>query len=200
MPHFFVRIFIIDKVMSYVDHREIPSKAYFWGLAFQLGITCWNAGFVLSGAGINQSLDAHKNWGDNENFNNTALSSIAILGLTLGSIFSKPVLQGLGRRFSLLMSNILIVIITIPNAFTLSGYLLGTSRFLLGVVSGLQINGSSMIIGEAVPTEYQSNVGTCINNGIVTGIFITNCFDLLLPYNDAADSKDDNLWRISYSL
>lgn len=52
-----------------------------------------------------------------------------------------------------------------------------------------------------VPTEYQSNVGTCINTGIVMGIFLTNVFNILLPYNDLQASKDDDiLWRISYSL
>ena len=138
----------------YVDHREIPSKGYFWGLAINLGITCWNAGFVLSAAGINQSLDAQEGWGDRENFNNTALSSIAVLGLTLGSMFSKPILQGLGRRKSILLSNVLIVLITIPGWFTINGWVLGSSRFILGFISGLQINGCALIIGESVPTEY----------------------------------------------
>lgn len=115
-------------------------------------------------------------------------------------MFSKPFLQMLGRRLSLILSNLIIVIVTIPFFFVLNFYVLSACRFVLGFMSALQVNGCSAIIGETVPTEYQGTMGTAINTGIVMAIFISNAFNLLLPYNDPTGSKDDFLWRISYSL
>jgi len=124
-------------------------------------------------------------WGDREKFNDALLPAICVAGLMFGAVFSKPFLQGLGRRNSILLSNLIIVIVTIPFFFVLNLYVICICRFILGFVSALQINGSSLIIGESVPGEYQANVGTCINFGIVFGIFITNVFNLIfLPYND----------------
>ena len=48
-------------------------------------------------------------------------------------------------------------------------------------------------------------MGTCINTGLVTGIWITNFFNLSLPYwgegeEAPPEAADTILWRISYSL
>ena len=185
----------------YIEHREIPSKGYFWGKAITIGFTVWTCGFALSGAGVQQSLDAHEDWKEeNVNFNNTELSSICVLGLTLGSVFSKPFTENLGRRATLLLANAVIVVVTIPCMFMLNLYVLSACRFILGFVAALQVNGCSLIVAESIPTRYQNTVGTSINSGIVMGIFVANLFNLLLPYNDPAASKEDKIWRVSFSL
>lgn len=44
-------------------------------------------------------------------------------------------------------------------------------------------------------------IGTSINTGIVSGIFITVTFGLLLPDKDDIKAcMDDKIWRVSYSL
>ena len=123
-----------------------------------------------------------------------------MLGLTLGSVFSKTFTEKLGRRGTLLFANIVITIVTIPCIFMLNLYVLSGCRLILGFAAALQVNGSSLIVAETIPTKYQNTVGTSINSGIVMAIFLANCFNLLLPYNDPAASKDDKLWRVSFSL
>eukprot|EP00353_Schmidingerella_taraikaensis_P016287 CAMPEP_0185609182 /NCGR_PEP_ID=MMETSP0436-20130131/9598_1 /TAXON_ID=626734 ORGANISM="Favella taraikaensis, Strain Fe Narragansett Bay" /NCGR_SAMPLE_ID=MMETSP0436 /ASSEMBLY_ACC=CAM_ASM_000390 /LENGTH=218 /DNA_ID=CAMNT_0028241541 /DNA_START=300 /DNA_END=956 /DNA_ORIENTATION=- len=94
---------------------------------------------------------------------------------------------------------------TIPYFFAYNLYVLASTRFVIGVCSAFIINATSCYIGEAVPSEYQTTIGTTINTGLVSGIFITNGFNLALPYWTAeedppAGAEDSYLWRISFSL
>ena len=135
---------------------------------------------------------------------NTFMSSMAVFGLMIGSIFSKPVLQ-IGLRFTILICNACITAITIPNFFVPvdATYWLTASRFLMGVFAAVIINATATYIGETVPKEYQVSVGTVINTGIVFGLYVTATFDLLLPSDvekELQEMKDDELWRVSYSL
>lgn len=164
----------------YLERREIPPKSYFFLLAFNLAAGCFNAGFVLAGnTNVGGVLAVQLAW-DKKDFYNTEMSAFAVLGLMIGSILSKLVI-GIGRRRSILYANVLITATTIPYFFTSNFGWLCTSRLILGFCSALIINASSAYIGETVPKEYQNGVGTSINTGIVTGIFITNLFGLLLP-------------------
>ena len=165
----------------YVEHKEIPSKLHFWGLATNLAVGCFNAGFVLGGTTVvGDILAVQLDYVDEKAFFNTVISAIAVLGLMMGAIFSKPILQ-LGRRRSILFANVFITLATIPNFWTSNFAVLCTSRFFLGISSAVIINASSCYIGEATPTVYLVTVGTTINTGIVSGIFITYLFGLLLP-------------------
>ena len=170
----------------YIDHPEMPSKGYFAGIGIMVMVGCWNAGFVLAGNGIATTLGAHMKWdGDNwkeSDHKNTILQTVAVLGLTLGSMFSKPILQ-MGRRWSMLLANLIIAIVTIPVFFMDNFVVLNIIRFIFGFCSAVLINSGSNVIGEAVPSEYQATVGCAINTGICSGIFFTNCFNLLLPYS-----------------
>ena len=81
--------------MEYIDHPEVPPKSYFWGLAINLCMGCWNAGFVLGGnSGIADIFAAQYPWTTEDEVadKNTWMSAFGVLGLMLGSIFSKPVL------------------------------------------------------------------------------------------------------------
>ena len=122
----------------------------------------------------------------------------------MGSMFSKPILA-MGRRRTILGCNAVITLMTIPYFFTSSIVLLAITRFIIGCCAALIVNSTSCYVGEAVPTEYQVYVGTCINTGMVTGIWITNCFNLSLPYwgedeQAPPEASDTILWRVSYSL
>lgn len=171
-------------------------------LAVCLCMGCWNAGFALaSNNNVGYIMAAQSEW-DHADKKNTWMSSMAVLGLMIGSIFSKPVLQ-IGLRFTILCCNACIVAITIPNFFVSidAYYWLTTSRFLFGVFSAVIINATATYIGETVPKEHQVSVGTVINTGIVFGLFVTATFDLLLPAKvDYDELIDDELWRFSYSL
>ena len=110
------------------------------------------------------------------------MNTFAVLGLMIGAIFSKPVLQ-IGLRRTILISNAFILAVTIPNFFVdvKAYYWLTTSRFIFGIFAAVIINATATFIGEAVPKDYQMTVGTVINTGIVGGLFVTTAFDLALP-------------------
>ena len=128
------------------------------------------------------------------------MSTFGVLGLAVGSVLSKMVTKH-GRRAAILWCNLAIVIITIPYFFLLSIWMLSITRFCLGVLSAIIINGTSLYIAEGVPANYRTQVGSSVNFGIVFGIWIMGTFGLLLPtLDDPQACMDDNLWRVSYSL
>ena len=101
----------------------------------------------------------------------------------------------------ILASNALIFIVTIPIFFVdvTAFYFLCFTRLFIGVLAAVIINATVAYIGDAVPKDYQSVVGTVINTGIVMGVFVTAAFDLALP-TDLAGKQQDDLWRFSYSI
>ena len=162
------------------------------------------SGFALSGnTDVGTVLTYQLEWGDEGDRYNTVISSMAVLGMTLGSVTSS-LLTDWGRRRAALLANLLVVIVTIPNFFAGSYGLFCALRLVLGYCGAILINSSSLMISEMVPSESQAKASVVINFGIVTGIFVTYCFGLALPNKDENDKcddcMDDYLWRVSYSL
>ena len=122
----------------------------------------------------------------------------------------------MGYRRLLLLCNAIIVVYCIPNIFVSSSALwyLAISRAIYGFVASVMVNATAAMIGDSIPKEYQMTVGSVINTGIVSGLFITACFGLFVPtihfttdltsqkYLDevAAVTEDNLYWRLSYSL
>ena len=138
----------------YIDHPQVLPKSHYFLLTVNLITGCLNAGFVLASPGVNQVLDVQETgWKDDRvDFNNTLIASIVVFGLMVGSIFSKPILA-FGRRRSILLSNLVITLMTIPYFFVDSLWVLASTRFILGVASAVILNASGLIVGEAVPSE-----------------------------------------------
>ena len=103
--------------------------------------------------------------------------------MMLGAMCSKMILV-YGRRKVILIFNILITLITVPYFFSSNYALLCITRTILGFCGSVIVNASATIIGESTPVEYQSVIGTSINTGLVSGIFLTVLLGLLLPNTD----------------
>jgi len=191
--------------MAYVEHKEIPGVAHYFGLALNLAMGCFNCGYALAGMTVvGDILAVQLDYEDKKAYYNTMISALTVLGLTIGAIASKPVVQ-MGRRRSILLANALITLVTIPNFWVNNFAVLCVLRFILGLCSAVIVNATSLYIGEAIPGVYMSTLGTTINTGIVTGIFITYVFGLFLP--DPSKGPEgyqaalvDDLWRVSFSL
>ena len=82
------------------------------------------------------------------------MSSIAVFGLMIGSLFSKPFLK-FGLRRLILASNALIFIVTFPIFFVdvTAFYFLCFTRLFIGVLAAVIINATVAYIGDAVPKE-----------------------------------------------
>ena len=185
----------------YIESAKTPSIGYLLLYATNIGLSVMVAGFVLAGnTDLVDVWAAQNDWGDNKDRNNTAIASSGVLGLTIGSIISKMITD-YGRRRSILLSFAVCSVVTIPYFFTSNFWVLLSTRLIMGFFSAILINACSLYTAETIPSENQSNVGTSINLGIVSGIFFNNLFGLLLPDNDDTDGlKNDNLWIVSYSL
>ena len=71
----------------------------------------------------------------------------------IGSLFSKHILV-IGLRRSILLSNAIITLMTIPFFFCKAVWVLSTARFVIGIGAALIVNATSVYIGEAVPNAY----------------------------------------------
>ena len=168
----------------FIESNQKPSSARMMGIATNVVIGCFNCGFVLAGTlDVIDVWNVQFGWGDKSTRNNTVISTCAVLGLTLGSIFSK-LITNFGRRRAILISNVIITLITIPYFFTKNFWVIASTRFVFGIAAAFIINASSLYISETIPVEFQSKVGISINLGICSGIFITQLFGLLLPTKD----------------
>ena len=103
--------------------------------------------------------------------------------MTIGAICSNLVTEW-GRRRSILLCNVMIAVVTLPNFFIDSYWYFVFERLIMGFAAAISVNATSLYFSESLPTEHQSKVGISINIGIVFGIFATGVFGLLLPAKD----------------
>ena len=82
-------------------------------------------------------LGVQLDWGENAADYNVYISTGAVLGLTIGSIFSKLVTNSLGRRKSMLLMNFIILLVTIPYFWTKSFWMILVTRFILGIAGAV---------------------------------------------------------------
>ena len=186
----------------YLERRRKPSLTQVIGMMFQIMACVMCLGFSLSGnVDVSDVMSVQQEWGDKFDTKNKIISTAPVLGMTIGAIGSNLVTEW-GRRRSLLLCNLVITVVTLPNFFINSYWYFVFARFIMGLASAVSVNGTSLYFSECLPTEHQSKVGISINIGIVFGIFATGVIGLALPPKDDAVQviQDDYLWRISYSL
>ena len=137
----------------YVERRESPSNCWLGLVTTNVALGCMSAGFVLAGnTDLVDIWAAQNKWGDNKDRNNTAISSAAVLGLTIGAMTSKFVTDW-GRRRASLLSNAVITLATLPYFLTSNFWALLITRLIIGIASAYLINAGSLYIAEAVPSE-----------------------------------------------
>ena len=168
----------------FIESREKPSKCHLALIGFNSVLGCFTCGFVQAGDADMVDIWAVKlDWGNDKDFYDTLITSGAVFGLTFGFVGAK-IFTELGRRRAILLSNLVILVMTIPYFFVCNFWVFLFTRFFMGVAAGVTIIACSLYMSETVPSEWQSVVGTSINLGIVTGILIVYAFGLFLPGED----------------
>ncbi len=161
--------------------KGAKSGGHYVFLTFIAFLGTSSAGCTLGGnTGLADVWAVQLNWGENQAFYTTVVSTFGVLGLAIGSILSEMVTKH-GRRAAILWSNLAICVITVPYFFLLNIWVLSITRFCLGVLSAIIINATSLYIAEAVPAKYRTQVGSAVNFGIVFGIWVMGVFGLFLP-------------------
>uniref|UniRef100_A0A1A8FSJ2 Solute carrier family 2 (Facilitated glucose transporter), member 1b n=1 Tax=Nothobranchius korthausae TaxID=1143690 RepID=A0A1A8FSJ2_9TELE len=107
--------------------------------------------------------------------------SIFSIGGIIGSLSVPLFVNRLGRRNSMLTSNILVFIAAALMGFSKlakSWEMLIFGRFVIGLYSGLSTGFVPMYVGEVSPTALRGALGTLHQLGIVVGILIAQVFGL----------------------
>lgn len=107
------------------------------------------------------------------------ITSSAILGLALGSLFSGPIVNK-GRRTTMILGNILIFFAVILQ-MKINVYLISTGKLLQGFGSGMILNAMSIMISETIPSKFLGLFGPLTNFGIVLGLSIYMFLALIIP-------------------
>lgn len=178
------------------------SKEINWGylipLVSALTLGCANVGFVVAGNNsVGGILSAKLDWGDKETPYNTAISSLGVSGLIIGSFAIDLLLRKIGRRKSIMLTSLMCIFAAIPTVF-LSLYSILIGKFIFGLASGGLIVASSIFLNESVPVEYSSTFGFTTNFGVICGIMICLLMGAGLPNptDDPQAAKDDKLWIV----
>ena len=184
----------------YLEREEKASNGYYIVLALNLVVGLWNCGIALAGnSDVADILAVQLNWGDKADFNNTMISAAGVLGLTIGALTSKFVIE-CGRVRAILLANLVITVVTIPYIFAQSLWLFVLTKVIFGIAAAIIVNASSLYIAETTPPQHETVFGVLINCGIVNGILIIYLLGLILPEKTDPEAATDSFWRVSYCL
>jgi len=83
----------------------------------------------------------------------SVLSGTSIIGVALGSLFGGKVINAYGRKYTILVSNICIILLSVLSCISFNFYLIVAIRTIFGVVVGFLLAGAPKIVIETVPAH-----------------------------------------------
>ena len=179
-----------------------PSYAYLIKLALVLSLSSAHFGATLSASGqVGPALEQQiPGWLDNDNSSlyNTAVNSMSIAGVGLGSIIGPNFVNG-GRKRCVQVFNVVgiisCILCIVPNI-----YVLCAGRLLYGFVSGVMVVASPMILSETVPGPVMDKgFGIATNLAINFFVMVSFLLGFLMPEDtDIQGLKDTQIWKFIY--
>ena len=166
-------------------------------MCYALGV--WHTSFALSGNSQTTAIfQAKFGWSEDETIHyNTIISSMAIVGLTLGSFIGGPLIKN-GRRKGAIIANV-VAIVSSGIAMIGTVPFLTTGRFLLGVAAGIYNVIFGKMIVETMPEKSAQKFAMFHNASICFGIVAAFCMGAFLPdQNDKEACEEDEFWRVIF--
>ena len=133
-------------------------------------------------------------WGDNADSNNARVSSVAIIGLIIGS-FAAGFFVKNGRRQCIIYMSILCVVGIVPTLF-LNIWSIMIGKFIYGFSASVIIVASSLYLQETVPAEKSATFDFTTNFGVILGITICLVSGFGLPTSEQGKVDDQVYWRV----
>ena len=132
--------------------------------------------------------------------NNSIITFVEAFGITLGS-FLANVLVAYGRRKTIIVSNIVIIMAT-GMTLVQNLWMIVIGKLIFSIAAGCILIASNVYLNESIPRHLSSLFGNLINFGIITAIFIELTFGLAFPDIDDEPEKAMNtqLWRVAYGF
>jgi len=143
---------------------------------------------------------------DDENFWKGAVTAITSVGAMIGCLFCGPVSQKLGKKLSIHLANVLVVIGCVLPVISINRYLMLAGRFITGLSAGAFSVFVPSFINEIAPIELKGPCGTATAININLGILLAAIMGLPLPevvpgYDPNNDSfVMQQYWRVVITL
>lgn len=144
-----------------------------------------------------------------ENFWKAAVTAISPIGAAIGCLFCGPVSQKLGKKLSIHLANVLLVIGCVLPVTYINRYLMVAGRFIIGLSVGAFSVFVPSFINEITPVELKGPCGTATQLLINLGILLASLMGLPLPEiingNSTYDPNNDSFimqqyWRVIITL
>lgn len=128
------------------------------------------------------------------------LSSVLAIGALIGALFVSPYLLKRGRRFSIIIGNIIGLIgVALMNFLVIQIMILG--RFIIGITIGIFTTCVGIYIKEYVPYDIAGTCGSIYELNYSIGIFLSYVLGLNLPTSEEIkDNPGNNWWRFMLSV
>ncbi|VDM02003.1 unnamed protein product [Schistocephalus solidus] len=125
------------------------------------------------------------------------VSGVFVIAAAIGAFSCGWVADGLGRRNSLMLNNIIGIIgalMCAPCVKTKQPGLLFGGRFLSGLNSGITIGVASLYLTEIAPLNLRGFIGACHQLAVTMGIVISYCATIKQAFNT------DTLWPLAIAI
>ena len=153
---------------------------YLFWLVSALTIIPTHVGFVLtSNTEVGSELAKQFDWKEEATEWNTAISSISIFGLIIGS-FTAIFFVRKGRRNTIIWMSFVGIIGIIPTLF-LNIWLILAGKLIYGFSAGVMIVAASLYLQETVPAVKSATFDFTTNFGVILGITINLVAGFALP-------------------
>ena len=146
---------------------------------------------------------------DGEKFWKPAVTAISPVGAAIGCLFCGPVSQRLGKKLSIHLANVFLIIGCLLPVTYADRYLMLVGRFIFGLSAGAFSVFVPSFINEITPVELKGPCGTATQILINLGILLADLMGLPLPEiingKSTYDPADDSFvmqqyWRVIVSL
>ena len=175
---------------------------YLIGFTLTLGLSAMSYGFAMCQTGpIIPALKYQLNWGDESStidFNTTILTTSAVFGLALGSIFGADFIKN-GRRQALIKFNI-IGMFGSAIALYLNFWGMCFGRMIFGFSAGVIICATPKMVEETIPSNViEKGFGTSTNILINSATFTCLMLPSWLPENKE-ELQHTKFWMIQFGI
>lgn len=170
-----------------------PGKVWKLALHIVLGgfMFCYTLGVFNT---CSDNVSASLNWGDMKSTFVTVFSTIVPVGVLIGSMVAGKMMNYYGRRKSMMMTDILMMISSgitvVPFTPTFA-----IGRFLSGIAAGIFMTIPVSFVNEVTPDEMIPKIGPLVQISTNVGLIFAYGFGLPLPTGDY-DSNSFNWWWV----
>ncbi|CAG9315744.1 unnamed protein product [Blepharisma stoltei] len=182
-----------------LDGQEYELKKVI-GISFTASIGSFLFGYNIGVFNSMQpNVSASLDWGGDEKLYISIISTLMPFGALFGAIYGGQAAEKLGRRKSMIFSDILVIIGSLIFIFP-STTTLGVGRFFTGFTSGMFSVICPVYISEFSPTKISGKIGSLVQIMINLGVLFAFAIALLLPTEDFDKNSFNWWWLFMLSL